>query len=204
MAEQIETVVIGGGHAGLVMSYWLSAAGREHVVLERQRPFERWRTDRWDSLSLIIPNYLIHLPGLENPSTDAEGFLDRAQFMRYLEDYLVFSQPPLRTGVTVTSLEVGSDAWRFQVESDVGTIEAMNVVVATGPYQLPRIPAFAAGIPHKILQLASGQYRNPAQLPPGGVLVVGSGSSGLQIAEELYLAGRDVHVSVGRHRRQPR
>jgi putative flavoprotein involved in K+ transport len=204
MNEQLATVIIGGGHAGLTMSYSLSQLGLEHVILERGRVGERWRSERWDSFCFQFPNWTIELPGYKYQCDDVEAFAPGHEIVRFLDGYAGFIKAPIRCGVAVTSLEQGSRAGRYLIRTGNGTVEATNVVIATGPFQQPAIPLVSAQVPPDLFQIHSGKYRNPDQLPSGAVLVVGSGSSGGQIAEELNEHGRQVYLSVGRHRRVPR
>lgn len=204
MNECVETVVIGGGQAGLAMSHCLGQRGREHVVLERGRVAERWRTQRWDSLMFQFPNWSIELPGRAYDGSDPDGFSHRSEVLAFIEGYASSIKAPLRTGVEVTSLRPARQPGRYLVSTHAGVIEAQNVVVATGPYQRPRIPSVAAGVGPGVAQVHAGEYRNPGALPPGAALVVGSGASGCQIAEELLAAGRQVFFAIGRHRRVPR
>jgi putative flavoprotein involved in K+ transport len=201
LVERIETVIVGGGQAGLAMSYWLGQAGREHLILERARLAERWRSERWDSLSVLTPNWAVTLPGHPYAGVDPDGFMGKDEYVAFVEDYATQLRALLRTGVNVNAVRAASDgSARFRVESDKGEIEAANVVAATGPFQEPRLPDWSAGVPAGLFQTHSSRYRNPDQLPPGAVLVVGAGSSGQQIAEELIAAGRTVFLSVGHHR----
>jgi len=201
MMEQIETVIIGGGQAGLAMSYYLSQLGGEHVVLERHRVAERWQSGRWDSLAFQSPNWNVRLPGLALSAADPDAFASRDEVFRFIERYAAFIRAPLRCGLSATSLHRTPDGSRLIVETPAGAFEAKNVVVATGPFQLP---AATLPIGGKTLHLHSSRYRNPQSLLPGAVLVIGSGNSGAQIAEELCLAGRRVFLSVSPHRRIPR
>ena len=204
MTEKIETVIIGGGHAGLTMSYYLSQLGREHVILERGRVGERWRSERWDSFCFQFPNWTIELPGYKYQCDDPDGFAPGREVVRFLDGYADFLKAPVRCGVEVALLERASDSRRYLLNTNNGTFAAANVVIATGPYQLPVIPAVSCDIPKNIFQVHSSSYRNPTQLPAGAVLVVGSGTSGCQIADDLNQSGRQVHLSVGRHSRRPR
>ena len=204
MNEQIDTVIIGGGHAGLTMSYSLSALGREHVILERGRVGERWRSERWDSFCFQFPNWTIEAPGFKYQSDDPDAFAPGREIVRFIQDYATFINAPTRCGVEVTSLERRSDAGRYLLTTNNATIEAANVVIATGPYQRAVIPAMSSDVPKNIFQVHSSAYRNSNQLPPGAVLVVGSGASGCQIADDLHQSGRKVYLSVGRHSRVPR
>ncbi len=202
--EHVDTVIIGGGHAGLTMSYYLSQLGREHVILERGRVAERWRSERWDSFCFQFPNWTIELPGYKYECDDPDAFAPGREVVRFLDGYADFIKAPVRFRVEVTSLGPTADSSRYLLSTNNGAIEAANVVIATGPYQLPVIPAMSAHVPNNILQVHSNAYRNSAQLPPGAVLVVGSGASGCQIADDLQQDGRQVYLSVGRHSRMPR
>jgi putative flavoprotein involved in K+ transport len=200
-AERIDTVVIGGGQAGLTMSHCLTRIGREHIVLERHRVAERWRSERWDSLRFQFPNWSMQLSGFGYAGDEPDAYAPRDDVVRFIEAYARFIRAPVRTGVDVQSLRRAPDG--FRVETADGLITAQNVVVATGPYQRAAIRATADGLGH-VVQIAASAYRNPNALPQGGVLVVGAGASGCQIAEELLQAGRRVVLSVGAHRRVPR
>jgi putative flavoprotein involved in K+ transport len=188
-------VIVGGGQAGLSMSHCLKRQGIDHLVVERHRLGHEWRTRRWDSFCLVTPNWQCRLPGFPYDGDEPDGFMVRDQIVGYLEDYAASFDPPVVEGVAVTRV-VGGDQG-FEIDTDVGTISADQVVVATGPYQVPVIPRMAERLHSSLTQLHSVDYRNPAQLPPGEVLVVGSGQSGCQIAEDLHLAGRQVYLSVG-------
>jgi putative flavoprotein involved in K+ transport len=201
ISEQIETVIIGGGQAGLAMSYYLGRLGREHVILERQRVAERWRSERWDSLTFQSPNWNIQLPGFAFQTADPDAFSSRDDVLRFIESYAAFIKAPLRSNLAATALRQTSDAKRLIVETQANQFEAKNVVIATGPFHIPVDPLPVGGT---VLHLHSSQYRNPQRLPPGEVLVIGSGNSGAQIAEELCSAGRRVYLSVSKHRRIPR
>ncbi len=195
LPARIETVVIGAGQAGLAMSWHLKQRAVPHVVLERHRPGHAWRDQRWDSFCLVTPNWQCQLPGFPYAGPDPHGFMLRDEIVAYLEAYEASFAPPLHAGVTVTSLRPEDTGWRL--ESTAGPIAAHQVVVATGGYHDPiTLPASGALDP-AIRQIDAGDYRNPDQLPPGAVLVVGSGQSGAQIAEDLHLAGRTTHLCVG-------
>jgi putative flavoprotein involved in K+ transport len=195
----VETVIIGAGQAGLALSRHLVDAAHPHVVLERGRVGERWRSERWDSLKLLTPNWLNRLPGAE-PLPDPDGYLDREGVISYLETYAAGA--PVREDTTV--LRVRRTQHGYHVATDGGDWFAANVVIATGDCDVPRIPAAAAAAPPFVHQPHAVGYRRPEQLPDGGVLVVGAGPSGQQIAAELRRAGRDVVLAVGRHARMPR
>lgn len=199
---RIEAVIIGGGYAGLAMSRCLGRRGIPHVVLERGRLAERWRSERWDSLRLLTPNFLSRLPDWGYQGNDPDGYMAVAEFILFLEGYARSFDPPLHTGVNVESVE--RSRYGFQVRAGSQAWEARAVVIATGHCDVPFVPSVARNLNPDITQFVSSQYRNPDQLPPGGVLVAGAGASGVQIAEELIDAGRSVTLSVGRHRRLPR
>jgi putative flavoprotein involved in K+ transport len=200
--ERIETLVIGGGQAGLTMSHRLKQHGLPHLVLERHRIAERWRSERWDGLKFQFPNWSVRLPDFAFPHRDPDAFTSTAEIIDFIEAYAAFVAPPIRCGIEVTRLRRGDLASGFVAETSDGPIVADNVVVATGPYQRPLIPEVLRD--EDVFQVHASRYRNPQQLPPGAVLVIGAGASGAQIAEELYRAGRRVFLSVGRHTRLPR
>ncbi len=200
---EIDTVIVGAGQAGLAMSHHLSSRGVAHVVLERARVGERWRSERWDSLRFQFPNRYVRLPGFDYDGDDPSGFMDAAGVVRVLERYANHIAAPIRAGVNVRSVDLGADA-RFSVVCDDFELSARNVVLATGPYQRPVIPEVSAKLPAHVNQLTAGSYSNADALAEGAVLVVGSGGSGVQIAEDLIDAGREVYLCVGHHRRVPR
>jgi putative flavoprotein involved in K+ transport len=199
----IDTLVVGGGQAGLAMSAHLSAAGVPHLVLERGRIAERWRSGRWDSLVANGPAWHDRFPEMTFDGLDPDAFAPKEAVADYFAAYAERIDAPILCGVEV--LEARRNAGRpgFRIETSEGAMEAQRIVVATGPFQRPVIPPL---VPEDapLAQLHSGAYRNPAQLPEGAVLVVGAGSSGAQIAEELLGAGRRVYLSVGPHDRPPR
>ena len=199
-----EVAVIGAGQAGLAMSWHLKQRGIAHVVLDRHPPGHAWRAQRWDTFCLVTPNWQCQLPGFPYAGSDPHGFMLRDEIVAYLEAYVASFAPPLHTGITVTrltrncgpALHVDSRAaWRL--ETTAGTIIANQVVVATGGYHKPITLPVASALDPAILQLDANDYRNPYQFPSGAVLVVGSGQSGAQIAEDLHLAGRTTHLCVG-------
>ncbi|MBO6560939.1 MAG: NAD(P)-binding domain-containing protein [Nisaea sp.] len=201
--ENINTLVIGAGQAGIAMSEHLGKAGIPHLVLERGRIAERWRSERWDSLVANGPAWHDRFPGMEFPDADPDSFIPKEKVADYFADYAEMIAAPVRSGVEVTSVLRNEGRPGFHVETTEGSIEADNVVIATGPFQIPVIPPVvpaSAGI----AQLHSSAYRNPDQLGDGGVIVVGAGSSGVQIADELNRSGRKVILSVGPHHRPPR
>lgn len=202
MAELHDAVVVGGGQAGLVASRALAERGLDHVVLERDRVAERWRTARWDSLRFQFPNVVLGLPGLPYDGPEPEGFAGHKEVAEWLERYAAHIAAPVREHTRVVAVERVRHGW--QVSTENGQIHAAAVVVATGPFQRARLPASAADMPNAIVHLHSADYRSPNLLPDGAVLVVGSGASGAQIAEEMITAGRRTYLCVSRHRRVPR
>jgi putative flavoprotein involved in K+ transport len=200
MSQLLDAVVVGGGQAGLAASHRLAERGLDHVVLERGDVGERWRSQRWDSLRLLTPNWLTDLPGLHAPDAASDGFRTRAEVVRLLEGYA--SEAPVRPGAGVARVRLVGD--RYEITSTAGWWTARNVVLATGWCDRPAVPAAAAELAADVFQIDSTAYRSPRSLPPGGVLVVGASSTGVQLAEELRLDGRDVVLAVGRHARLPR
>jgi putative flavoprotein involved in K+ transport len=196
MTDRTGTVVVGCGQAGLAISRELTRAGVAHVVLEKGRLGQTWR-GRWDSFCLVTPNWSVQLPGHPYDREDPDGFMLRDEVVQYLERYAAASGVPVREGVEVTSVSPrpGGD---FLLETSAGEIVAAMVVLSTGAYQRPHRPAGAATLPADLLQIDVEDYRNPGELPAGHVLVVGSGQSGCQIAEELHEAGREVFLACGR------
>jgi len=202
MTDQIDTIIIGGGQGGLSTSYHLMQQGREHLILEQaDQAAEAWR-NRWDSFTLITPNWTIRLPGAKYQGDAPDGFMARDQVIAYFEEYVERFELPIRYGSWVTSVEPIEAG--YMVSTDEAEFEAANVVIATGLYQQPKIPPFSTNLSSEIHQLHSSEYRNPEALPPGAVLVVGSAQSGAQIAEELYQSGRKVYLSVSSAGRLPR
>jgi putative flavoprotein involved in K+ transport len=188
--------VIGGGQAGLSISWYLTQSGIDHLVFEKERAAHAWRAERWDTFCLVTPNWQCQLPGFPYRGPAPHGFMLRDEIVAYMDAFVASFAPPLREGVAVRHLR--SDAAHgFMLEATDGIHFAEQVVVAAGGYQIPVIPRCAERLSPDIVQIHSNQYRNPHQLPAGAVLVVGSGQSGCQIAEDLHLAGRKVHLCVG-------
>jgi putative flavoprotein involved in K+ transport len=200
-ASHYDAVVVGAGQAGLSMSHVLKQAGIHHVVLEKHRIAHAWRSERWDSFCLVTPNWQCQLPGHPYVGSDPEGFMLKHEIVDYLERYAEAFEPPVLEGVSV--VRVAYDAARrgtappFEIQTSAGAVTADHVIVATGGYHDPFVPEASGRFPSSIAQLHSRDYSNPDSLPEGEVLVVGTGQSGCQIAEDLLLAGRKVHLSVG-------
>ena len=201
--EKIDTLVVGAGQAGIAMSEHLSNNKTPHIVLERHQIAERWRSERWDSLVANGPAWHDSFPSMKFSDVDADAFAPKEKVADYFVDYAKQIKAPIRCGVEVKSVERIEGRRGFRVETSDGVMEAMNVVAATGPFQRPVIPPV---VPEDLAieQIHSSAYRNPQQLPEGAVLVVGAGSSGAQIANELMVAGKKVFLSVGAHDRPPR
>jgi putative flavoprotein involved in K+ transport len=191
-----QVVIVGGGQAGLSMSYCLKEKGIDHLVIEKNRVGHAWRNERWDSFCLVTPNWQCALPGFPYAGQDPHGFMVKNQIVQYIEEYVDGFKPPVVEGIAVTQVE-RDEAGLFRIETTQGIVTANEIVVAVGGYHLPIIPSAASKVPPGIQQLHSVDYRNPESLPPGEVLVVGTGQSGCQIAEDLHLAGRKVHLCVG-------
>jgi len=203
--DKIQTIIIGGGQAGLSTSYFLCQMGHEHLVLERaSQAGSVWRNDRWDSFTLLTPNWSIKLPGMSYSGNNPDGFLTRNELVAYFEKYIENFDLPVQYNTSVTEVTQMKDGEGYLIKTNDKTFQAKNVVVATGQFQTPKIPGFSANIPRHVLQIHSGQYRNPGQLPDGAVLIVGSAQSGTQIAEELHQSGRTVYLCVGSAPRVPR
>jgi putative flavoprotein involved in K+ transport len=205
MVEQVGVAVIGAGQAGLAISYYLTQQARTHVVLEKDRQVgSAWRHGRWDSFTLVIPNWSVRLPGFPYRGEQPDGFMNRAEIVNHLEQYASSFGAPVRFGVTVTAVDPAPSGGYLVSTTDGDTYAAANVVVATGSYQFPRPTKLAEAFPAYVAQLHSSLYRNPDGLPPGAVLVVGSADTGCQIVEELFESGRQVYLCVGRSSRRPR
>ena len=200
--RRIDTLVIGGGQAGLAMSRCLADRGLEHVVLERGRVADRWRRERWDSLRLLTPNWMTRLPGFQYTGPDPDGYMPVPEVVAFLERYAAVSKTPVVGESAVTSLTI--DGGRYVAQTAAGAWSARQVVVGTGHCDTPLVPALAATAAPRLHQLVPGEYRNPTALPEGGVLVVGASASGIQLADELVRAGRRVVLAAGQHTRVPR
>ena len=200
---EIDTLVIGAGQAGIAMSEHLGKLGIPHLVLERKRIAERWRSERWDSLVANGPAWHDRFPGMEFDGFSPDAFVPKEDIADYMVAYAKMVKAPIQTGVEVKRVVRNAGESGFTVETSEGVIQAQRIVAATGPFQCPTIPAIAPK-DAALTQLHSAHYRNPAQLPEGAVLVVGAGSSGVQIADELQRAGKQVYLSVGAHDRPPR
>ena len=196
------TVVIGAGHAGLAMSRCLAERGIDHVVLERGEVANSWRTERWDSLRLLTPNWQSRLPGLTDAGPDPDGYRTAGEVVRFIADYAARIAAPVVTGTTVTSVRATETGYR--VATDRGCWQCRTLVIASGACNRPQVPAIAAAVPAGILSLTPHHYRNPASLPEGGVLVVGASATGLQLADEIHRSGRRVILATGEHVRAPR
>ncbi|WP_127998378.1 MSMEG_0569 family flavin-dependent oxidoreductase [Piscinibacter defluvii] len=193
--EEHEVVIVGAGQAGLSLSYYLQQRGIGHLVLEKHRPLHVWRERRWDSFCLVTPNWQCRLPGWEYTGDDPHGFMKKEQILDWLAGFERHVAAPVRSGVSVTRVRPVDDG--FELQTSAGTLRAGQVVVASGGYHTPIVPRWAERLPAGLVQMHSEQYRSPAQLPEGAVLVVGCGQSGAQIAEDLHLAGRRVVLATG-------
>ncbi len=204
MGEQVDTIIIGAGHSGLAMGYCLSQKKQNFIILEKSDAVApAWRS-RWDSFTLVLPNWTLQLPDYAYHGNNPNGFLTRAEMVQYLEDFTATFEPDIRFGSEVVAIEKNPAGSSFLVRTTDNLYEADHVIVATGAFQEPKIPGFHKNISKEITQLHSSEYRNPGELPEGAVLVVGSGQSGCQIAEELYQSGRKVYLCAGGAKRIPR
>lgn len=203
MHEYSPIIVVGGGQAGLSISYCLKQKSIEHLIFEKNKTGHAWKEQRWDTFCLVTPNWQCQLPGFPYPGDWPHGFMPKDKIVQYLEDYVDFFQPPLKEGIEVFKI-CCSGSGGFELETSEGTYWADQVVIATGGYHRPKIPAIAQRLPEHIVQLHSSTYKNPELLPDQPVLVVGTGQSGCQIAEDLHLAGMQVHLCVGSAPRSPR
>jgi putative flavoprotein involved in K+ transport len=196
------TVVIGAGHTGLAVSHYLTLRSIDHVVVERGEVANSWRTQRWDSLRLLTPNFQSRLPGMAWQTDDPDGFMGMSEVVDFIDRYATASGAPVRTHTTVIGIDAVDAGYR--VTTDQGTWEAPTVMLATGGSAIPHIPEAAADVPAAIQTITPDVYRRPSDLPAGGVLIVGASASGVQLADEIHRSGRPVTLSVGEHVRMPR
>ncbi len=202
VAGTVDAVVVGAGHSGLARSRALAAAGVDHVVLERGEVANSWRHERWDSLRLLTPNWQSRLPGYRYSGADPDGYMTAAEVVEFIDGYAKHVGAPVRTGTTVTKLR--ADNGGYVVATDRGTWRTRAAVLASGAHGVPIVPDVAARLPGNIRTLTANEYRNPAQLDCGRVLVVGASATGLQLADEIRRSGRPVTIAVGEHIRMPR
>jgi putative flavoprotein involved in K+ transport len=200
--HRVDCVVIGAGQAGLAMSRCLTDLGVDHVILERGQVAERWRSERWESLRLLTPNWQSRLPGFHYDGADPDGYMTMPEVIAFFERYAESFAAPVRSGVEVRA--VTRDARGFRVDTTRGVWSASSVVIATGYAQEPKVPALARVFPRDMAHMVPTMYRRPSQLERGGVLIVGASASGIQLADELNRHGRDVTIAVGHHTRLPR
>ncbi len=194
--------IVGGGQAGLSMSYCLKERGIDHIVFEKNQIGHAWRSKRWDTFCLVTPNWQCQLPGYSYAGSDPQGFMQKDEIVSYIEAYAASFSPPIQEGVEV--LKVSQIDGGFELITSIGDYTADQVVIASGSYHQPKIPRMAARFPESMVQIHSSEYKNPQSLPDGAVLVVGTGQSGCQIAEDLHLTGKQVHLCVGGAPRSPR
>jgi putative flavoprotein involved in K+ transport len=190
-----DVVVVGGGQAGLSASHHLSQRGLRHVVFEKKTAMHKWRDERWDNFCLVTPNWQCRLPGHAYDGPDPHGFMVKQEILDYLDSFAAKVRAPIVENTAVTAID--REGAGFRVETAQGTVAASAVIIATSLYGAPSLPPAAARVPPEIVQLHTAEYRNASQLPAGAVLVVGSGQSGAQVAEDLHLAGRKVHLATG-------
>jgi putative flavoprotein involved in K+ transport len=203
MKTHYSVIIVGGGQAGLSMSYCLKQRGSNHIIFEKNQIGYAWQEKRWDSFCLVTPNWQCNLPGFSYPGDDRHGFMAKEAIVRYIKDYAAAFAPPVREGVEVLKL-CKNEQNQFEATTSIGQFTADQVVIATGNYHDPKIPRIAERLPASIQQLHSSEYKNPQSLSDRAVLVVGTGQSGCQIAEDLHLAGKQVHLCVGSAPRSPR
>lgn len=201
-AGAVDALVIGAGHSGLAMSHCLTARGVDHVILERGEVANSWRTERWDSLHLLTPNWQSHLPGYRYDGENQDEFMSMPEVIRFMDGYAEHTVAPIHTGTEVTQVHCHGDGYR--VGTNRGSWQARSLVAASGAFNIPHVPAFAAAVPDQVEQFTTHTYRNPEQLPEGGCMVIGASATGLQLAEEIHRSGRPVTLSVGEHVRMPR
>lgn len=204
MTTHYSAIIVGGGQAGLSMSYCLKQKGLNHLIFEKHQIAHSWRSKRWDSFCLVTPNWQCQLPGYPYSGCDPQGFMQKDEIVQYIEDYAKSFDPPVLEGVEVTKVRKNKDRGIFEVATSIGDYTSDRVVIAAGSYHKPKIPSMAERLPETIVQIHASAYQNPESMPDGAVLVVGTGQSGCQIAEDLHLAGKQVHLCVGSAPRSPR
>ncbi|MBD1804797.1 MSMEG_0569 family flavin-dependent oxidoreductase [Microcoleus sp. FACHB-SPT15] len=204
MKNHYSVIIVGGGQAGLSMSYCLKERGFDHIVFEKNRIGHSWRSKRWDSFCLVTPNWQCKLPGYHYPGGDPNGFMQKDEIVKYIEHYAKSFDPPVKEGVEVSKVRKSRSQDVFELTTSIGDYTADQVVIAAGSYHIPKIPKIAERLPEHIVQIHSSEYKNPQSLPDKSVLVVGTGQSGCQIAEDLHLAGKQVYLCVGSAPRSPR
>ena len=204
MKKHYSVIIVGGGQAGLSISYCLKQRSIDHIIFEKNQIGYSWQQKRWDTFCLVTPNWQCTLPGYHYPGDDPDGFMERDAIVEYINDYAKSFNPPIKEGVEVFSVKKNNPQGLFELATSIGNYTADQVVVATGNYHQAKIPRIAEKFSREVTQLHSSDYKNPESLPEGEVLVVGTGQSGCQIAEDLHLAGRKVHLCVGGAPRSPR
>lgn len=205
MKTHYAIAIIGGGQAGLSLSYCLKEKGlTDHIIFEKNNIAHAWREKRWDSFCLVTPNWQCQLPGFFYQGEDPEGFMNKGEIIKYIENYAQLIKPPIQQGVSVLKLSQNNLDGKFEIHTSNGDYTCDQIIVAVGLYHNPKIPTIAQKLPKNILQLHSSEYKNPQSLSEGEVLVVGTGQSGCQIAEDLHLEGKKVHLAVGGAPRSPR
>jgi len=207
MNTHYPVVIVGGGQAGLSVSYCLKQKGIDHIIFEKNKVASAWASKRWDSFCLVTPNWQCTLPGFPYAGDDPHGFMHRDDIVKYVEAYAESFQPNIEEGVSVKKITLSSSSSsdrQYHIDTTIGSYSASQVVIAVGGYHQPKYPRIAERLPSEVAQIHSSEYKNPAALPEGAVLVVGTGQSGCQIAEDLHLAGKKVHLCVGGAPRSPR
>lgn len=202
--KHYSVAIVGGGQSGLSISYFLKERGFDHIIFEKNRIGHSWRAKRWDSFCLVTPNWQCKLPGYHYPGDDPHGFMRKDEVVKYIEDYAASFNPAIKEGVEVTRVRKNDAQDIFELTTSSGDYTSDQVVIASGCYHIPKVPKLAERLPEHIVQLHASEYKNPQSLPDKSILVVGTGQSGCQIAEDLHLAGKQVHLSVGGAPRSPR
>jgi putative flavoprotein involved in K+ transport len=204
MDAHFSAIIVGGGQAGLSMSYCLKERNVDHIIFEKNKIGHSWRDRRWDSFCLVTPNWQCQLPGYPYAGKDPNGFMQRDRIVEYIEDYARSFSPPIKEGVEVLKVSKNHALNLFEISTSIGNYTADQVVIAVGGYHTPKLPKIAERLPESVIQLHSSEYKTPETLPDRAVLVIGTGQSGCQIAEDLHLAGKKVHLCVGSAPRSPR